>query len=111
MSDLFDILNAKEVWVATDKINKKIVTGDERAVILLYRNCDRPTSQPGVLLSCETGVYVKISISEISDVLSPSQKKALESEDYQTLNSRELRSLAEIIAAVKIIHLLVENYS
>jgi hypothetical protein len=109
--NFFDILNAEEVRVVTDNINTKVVTGDERAVILVYRNCDRQTRQPGVLLSCETGVYLKISIAEFSHVLSPSQKKALESEDYRTLNSRELRSLAEIIAAVKIIQLLVENCS
>lgn len=109
--NFFDILNAEEVWVVTDTINTKVVSGDERAVIFLSRNCDRQTSQPGVLVSCESGVYVQISIAEFSHVLSPSQKKAVESEDYQTLNSRELRSLAEIIAAVKIIQLLVENCS
>jgi hypothetical protein len=56
--NFFDILNAEEVRVVTDNINTKVVTGDERAVILVYRNCDRQTSQPGVLVSWETGVYV-----------------------------------------------------
>jgi hypothetical protein len=74
--NFFDILNAEEVRVVTDNINTKVVTGDERAVILVYRNCDRQTSQSGVLVSCETGVYVKISIAEFSHVLSPSQKKS-----------------------------------
>jgi hypothetical protein len=71
--NLFDILNADEVWIVPD--DTKVVTGDERAVFLWSRDCGRQTSQPGVLLSCESGVSVRISLSEISNGLPPTQKK------------------------------------
>jgi hypothetical protein len=99
--NLFDILNAEEVWIVPDDTKK--VTGDERAVFLWSRERASQSSVPGLLKFCESGVYVKISISEISNVLSPAQKKALVSQDYKALEARELRSLGEIIAAAKLI--------
>ena len=72
-------------------------------MILQFRYIYSKTRQIGGLLSCEKGVHVRISISEISNVLSPAQETALVFGDYQALDARELRSLAEIIACSKLI--------
>jgi hypothetical protein len=90
--NLFTILNADEVWVTPDP--RETVTGDERAVIVRFRN----QSEPRLI-----GLNARINVLEIRTVLSQAQAAALVSEDYQTLDQRELRSLGEIIACQQLI--------
>jgi hypothetical protein len=90
--NLFTILNADEVWVTPDP--RETVTGNERAVIVRFRN----QSEPNLI-----GFNARIDVLGIKTVLSRAQEAALLSEDYQTLDQRELRSLGEIIACQQLI--------
>src|ERR1700730_5172091 len=90
--NLFTILNADEVWVTPDP--RETVTGNERAVTVRFCN----QSEPNLI-----GFNARINVLEIRTVLSRAQEAALLSEDYQTLDQRELRSLGEIIACQQLI--------
>jgi hypothetical protein len=92
MHKLFDLLNAHRVCIEPD--TREQITGDERAVILRFREADEVEIQE---------IHATISISELCDVTSLAHESALLFEDYQSLDRHQLRSLAEIIACVALI--------